>query len=359
MPRFLPVGKDAQGAARFLLAALPALGALLTALAITGDLVGRMARNHPWASFAAFGCAVLAVFLGAVAAFSLKENSGAERRVLYAGLVVLGVGLVFTVYAGVTTWGDRPQPSITVTPKRGSIVAVSVHGIGLRSSDHMVVEVEQLLRVNDRRGHQLWKPGQPLYGASLGPNGAGEIEQTVDLPLPPGDFDDVGARAWVGDEPRPCYTHGNTTGCVRVHIPRPQERPQLSVVWETFVRAPRDRGRSAAAQPGGVVTRAGCRGRLRPAPVRGRRARVLGRLRRREHLDPRAEVSTDRRRRDGMVATRGSRRAVDWLRPVRPRASVERAAGTAIRGSIGGRHARIRERVLERRKSMPILRRRP
>ena len=53
MQRFLPVGKDAKGAARFLLAALPALGAVLTALAVTGDLVGRMARNHPWASFGA------------------------------------------------------------------------------------------------------------------------------------------------------------------------------------------------------------------------------------------------------------------------------------------------------------------
>ena len=61
----------------------------------------------------------------------------------------------------------------------------------------------------------------------------------MNLSLPAGDFDDLGARAWVGDEPRPCYTHGNTTGCVRVHIPRPQERPQLSVVWETFVRVPR------------------------------------------------------------------------------------------------------------------------
>ena len=57
--------------------------------------------------------------------------------------------------------------------------------------------------------------------------------------MPPGDFDDVGARAWVGDEPRPCYTRGNTTGCVRVHLPRPQERPQLSVEWETYVKAPR------------------------------------------------------------------------------------------------------------------------
>jgi hypothetical protein len=231
MPRFLPVGKDAKGAARFLLAALPALGALLTALAITGDLVGRMARNHPWATFASFGCTAAAVFLGAVAAFGLRESSDAERRVLYLGLVVLGSGLVMTVYAGVRTWGDRPQPSITITPKRGSLVTVAVHATGLRSSDHLVVEVEQLL-------HGA-KPGQELYGASLGPDAAGDVDETVDVPLPAGDFDDLGAKAWVGDEPKDCYRAGSGTGCVRVHVSRPQERPQLAVDWETFVRAPR------------------------------------------------------------------------------------------------------------------------
>jgi hypothetical protein len=239
MPRFLPIGKEAKGAAGFLLAALPALGALLTALAISGDLIGRMARNHPLASFGAFGCAAIAVFLGAVAAYGLEKGSHEERGVLAAGIVILGGALVFGVYAGIETWGDRAQPSITVTPKSGSLVAVSVHGIGLRSTDHIVVEVEQLLRTAGGAGHENWQPGQPLYGASLGPNSSGEIDQTVNLALPAGDFDDVGARAWVGDEPRPCYARGNTTGCVRVHVPRPQERPQLSVVWETFVRAPR------------------------------------------------------------------------------------------------------------------------
>jgi hypothetical protein len=237
--RFLPVGKGSKTAAGFLLAALPALGALLTALAITGDSIGRMARNHPAASFGAFGCAALAVLLGAIAAFGLGENSRAARSVLSAGLVLLGTALVFGVYAGVHSWGDRAQPSITLRPKPGSKVTVSVRGIGLRSTDHIVVEVEQLLRVTDEQGRVSWKPGQPLYGASLGPDGDGEIQHTVDLSLPAGDFDDVGARAWVGDEPRPCYRRGNTTGCVRVHISRPQERPQLAVVWETFVRAPR------------------------------------------------------------------------------------------------------------------------
>jgi hypothetical protein len=212
---------------------------VLTALAISGDLIGRMARNHPVASFGAFGCAALAVFLGAVAAFGLQEGSHEERGALSLGILVLGAALVFGVYAGVETWGDRTQPSITVTPKSGSIVAVSVHGIGLRSSDHLVVEVEQLLRTANPRGQESWQAGEPLYGASLGPNSSGEIDQTVNLSLPAGDFDDLGARAWVGDEPHPCYTRGNTTGCVRVHIPRPQERPQLSVVWETFVKAPR------------------------------------------------------------------------------------------------------------------------
>jgi hypothetical protein len=198
-----------------------------------------MARNHPLASFGAFGCAALAVFLGAVAAYGLREGSREERGVLSLGIVVLGAALVFGVYAGVETWGDRAQPSITVTPKSGSLVAVTVRGIGLRSSDHIVVEVEQLLRKAGATGRESWEAGEPLYGASLGPNGAGEIDHTVNLSLPAGDFDDLGARAWVGDEPRPCYARGNTTGCVRVHIPRPQERPQLSVVWETFVRAPR------------------------------------------------------------------------------------------------------------------------
>jgi hypothetical protein len=239
MPRFLPVGKEAKGAAGFLLAALPALGALLTALALSGDLIGRMARNHPLASFGAFGCAALAVFLGAVAAYGLQEGSHEERGVVLLGILVLGAALVFGVYAGVETWGDRAQPSITVTPKSGSLVGVAVHGSGLRSSEHIVVEVEQLLRGADDEGRLTWRPGQPLYGASLGPDGSGEIDQTVNLTLPAGDFDDLGARAWVGDEPRPCYTRGNTTGCVRVHIPRPPERPQLSAVWETFVRAPR------------------------------------------------------------------------------------------------------------------------
>jgi hypothetical protein len=239
MPRFLPVGKGVKGAAGFLLGAIPALGAVLTALAITGGLAGRMARDHPLATYSAFALAVLAIFAGALAAFALEEGSAEERIAVHTGLGLVGASLLFGVYAGVLTWGDRAQPSIMLTPKPDHTVAVTVRGAGLRSRDHIVVEVEQLVRATTDSGRLGWRAGEPLYGASLGPDGDGVIEYTVNIPLPAGDYDDLGARAWVGDEPKTCYASGNTTGCVRVHVPRPQERPQLAVSWETFVRAPR------------------------------------------------------------------------------------------------------------------------
>jgi hypothetical protein len=239
MSRFLPVGKGVKGAAGFLLAAIPALGAVLTGLAITGGLIGHMARDHPLATYGAFGLAVLAIFAGAVATFAFREGSAEEQVAIYAGLGLVVASLLFGVYAGVQTWGDRAQPSITLTPKAGNTVAVTVRGAGLRSSEHIVVEVEQLVRASSDAGRLTWKSGDPLYGASLGPDGDGRIASTVDIPIPAGDYDDLGARAWVGEEPRACYARGNTTGCVRVHVPRPQERPQLAVSWETFVRAPR------------------------------------------------------------------------------------------------------------------------
>jgi len=167
-PRFVRVGKDAKGAAGFLLASLPALGAVFTALAITGDIVGRMARNHPVASFGAFGSAALAVFLGAVAAFALREGSSGERIVVHIGIAVLGAALVFGVYAGVRTWGDRTEPSISVRATHGSTVVVSVRDSGLRSSEHVGVEVDRLVRVRDRRGRLSWRTVSRCTAPRLG-----------------------------------------------------------------------------------------------------------------------------------------------------------------------------------------------
>ena len=104
MSRFLPVGKGVKGAAGFLLAAIPALGAVLTGLAITGGLVGHMARDHPLASYGAFGLAVVAIFAGAVAAFAFREGSTEEQVAIYTGLGLVVASLLFGVYAGVQTW---------------------------------------------------------------------------------------------------------------------------------------------------------------------------------------------------------------------------------------------------------------
>ena len=88
-PRLFPIGKDVKGAAGFLLAALPALGALLTALAITGDTIGQMARNHPVATTGAFGFAAVAVFLGALAAFAFSWIRFPLRDTIFLVIVAL------------------------------------------------------------------------------------------------------------------------------------------------------------------------------------------------------------------------------------------------------------------------------
>src|SRR4026208_849274 len=132
MSRFLPVGKGVKGAAGFLVAAIPALGAVLTGLAITGGLVGHMARDHPLATYGAFGLTVLALFAGGLAAVALPGGSASERLGVYVGLAFVGTSLLFGVYAGVQTWGDRAQPSITLTPLPGPRVDGSARGAGRR-----------------------------------------------------------------------------------------------------------------------------------------------------------------------------------------------------------------------------------
>ncbi len=239
MPRFLPVGKEAKSAAGFLLAALPALGALLTALAISGDLIGQMARNHPLTTFGAFACAAVAVFLGAVAAYGLQEGSRAERASLHVGIVVLGVALVLGVEAAVATWGDRAQPSVTVTRRSGSMVldlgarqrtslerpprrrgGTAAARQGRPWAAHVAARAAPLRRF-PRSGRRRRDPAQCGHPAtarrlrrSRGPRLGGRRADAV-------------LHAREHNRMRP-----------RAH-PAPQERPQLSVIWETFVRAPR------------------------------------------------------------------------------------------------------------------------
>ena len=196
-------GKDVKGAPRFLLAGVPALASLLAAISITGDTAGRMARNHPTATIAAFGLAALAAFLGAFAAFGVRPARGRAQRDLRRNRRAWRRARLRHLRGG----RDLGRPAAAehhARPKTPSTVTVTVTASGLRRGDHISVEVEQLLRSGDRG----WKPGLPLYGASLGPNGDGDVEQTVDVCVPPGDFDDLGARAWVGDEPRPAHGRG-------------------------------------------------------------------------------------------------------------------------------------------------------
>lgn len=250
------VGDSSKPAAAFLLGALTLLGTLLGLLQITNETVVNLARDQGRLTAGAFAFAVAALIAGALGAWVFAAGSTGERRAFSVGIILLGVGLLLGVIGSVRYWGQHSQPSITASPTvDGSAVDVAVRGRGLRSSDHLVVSVEQLLRTRRPGGGYSYVPGLPLYGASLGPNAAGEVDQKITVKLPPGDFDDLQARVWVGEQPADCYRRGNTTGCVTVHVARRAERPQLRLTWGPKERASRTLRINLSAQniPGRAI----------------------------------------------------------------------------------------------------------
>ena len=92
------------------------------------------------------------------------------------------------------------------------------------------------------QGEPVGRQGEPLYGASLGPDGVGRrSSETLDVTLPAGDYDDVGAPAWVGDEPKDCYGRG--------HSDRLRARARLAAAGTTAAGGRLGDVRAAAAHP--------------------------------------------------------------------------------------------------------------
>ena len=220
--------------AAFLLASLTLLTTLLGALGIASGAIGDMIRNHQLWSGAAFILTVIAIIFGAIAlTYGPPDESEKQNRLLRKGCVVLAGGLICAVIAGVLTWGDRAQPSVSGVVSRGQEgfnLELRLQQSSLKAKDHVIVSVDPLVRSKEP-GH-LVLAGDSLYGASIGPNRSGEIDRTINISLPPRGFTDLGVKAWIGDEPGDCFrSRTNTTGCMTLEVPRLSEKPQLHAKW--------------------------------------------------------------------------------------------------------------------------------
>lgn len=218
--------------AGYLLLGLTLLTGVLTAVGVSTDELPQLWRNHTVLAPIAIGLVILAVILGAVAGWVVPSGAKSERPLLLIGNGLLAAGLILTASLGIKTASDRPQPTVTAAPARteqGFVLEVSVTDSGLGVNDDMSITVDPLFE--DAKSGELHS-GRSLYGASLGPNHDGEVEHSFKVEIPPGRFDDVGVRAWVGQKSTDCYNEGTSTGCVTVHLRRLPEPPQLSFKWK-------------------------------------------------------------------------------------------------------------------------------
>jgi len=224
--------------AGWLLAGLTLLAGVLTAVGVATDDLTSVWRNHQLLSFASLTLILVAMALGAAAGWILTANTPAERTCLLVGNGLLGLGLIFAAWAGLALASDRPEPTITAKPVQSggkTMLDIVVENSKLRDDEDLSVTVEPLFET--RRGEGAhFKVGKPLYSASLGPNAKGDVERTIRVDIPPGEFRDIGARAWVGS-PSPCYDERATTGCVVVRLPPRTQEPQLTFRWKRASRA--------------------------------------------------------------------------------------------------------------------------
>jgi uncharacterized membrane protein YebE (DUF533 family) len=103
--------------AAFLVTSVTVIAGVFTALGLTGNVLGRMARNHSYAAGAAIILALVAVTLGVFAAL-LVNRKKALKWALGLGLLVFLVGGGAAVYAALATWGDKTKPQVSATIER-------------------------------------------------------------------------------------------------------------------------------------------------------------------------------------------------------------------------------------------------
>jgi hypothetical protein len=230
-----PKVESANQKAGWLVTALVTVGLLFSAVGIGTGEVPRVLRNEWLPAGIMFALIVAGTACGASAGW-LVEGDGAEkkeRQLLSASALLFALAAIAGVWTGIASARERPEPGITLkiaTDAQGQrTVQFTITDSGLRASDKMTVLVQALAEDNLKQLVAL-----PLYGVSLGPSSSGGIDYHGEVGVPPAPADEVEIQAWVGEQHK-CYEERRTarTGCVRLHITRLFEKPQLNLAWRS------------------------------------------------------------------------------------------------------------------------------
>jgi hypothetical protein len=198
------------------------LVAAMGALALTGT-IGRVQRDYPeWFSVALILVVVSGVLWVAAPNFPSWRIGGRVHFSTLAKAVAFvagGAGFMLALGLAVSTADNTPRPQITPTlSDDGRKLTAKITASNLPTDQRLVVKSD--LEHRDELA--------PVYESYMGPDGDGNIDQTVTIPLPKSGFTEVGVMAHTGDREAKCddfeavaanEEFRTGTGCVIIALP--------------------------------------------------------------------------------------------------------------------------------------------
>jgi hypothetical protein len=204
---------------------------VLTVLGATGVGLQRLLLNHTYLALVAFLLMAVGI-AAAIVAYVGHWDTKPERGILLFGSLAFGGGLILAVGLAVVSPSDQSRPAVSAQfkrdPDQGLILVVTVKGEQLPATATGFTVVDGL-SIGPGKGTV-----ERLYLSHTGPNFEGKIERALEVPIPPGKFDEV-AVLFTTEKPggRVCEPMNVREGCLRLRVPEMASRPGLTARWET------------------------------------------------------------------------------------------------------------------------------
>jgi hypothetical protein len=243
---------NGSGAEKWTAAVTAATGAATAVFGMLGagdtaTLVSRMVRNHPWLSALGFSGVELSIVLavGAIAAHAWGDRRVA-RWLMPVGVVLLVLGLCVLTVPALLIHSTHEVPRVSARLKIDTIrtLEADIKATGVAADDRVAVQVDALRWDEDDHDRGHWTAVLPihLYNAAFGPDAKGEVDVSLEVPAPPGDYSHFGIKTVVEHASRlketetaprrvePC--DAKSTSCTFVFVPKPTRQPQLFAALE-------------------------------------------------------------------------------------------------------------------------------
>jgi hypothetical protein len=205
--------------------------AALGGLALTGT-IGRVQRDDPLGISIAIGLVIVAGVLWVAAETFTAPKANQNRSTLdivlrSVAFVFAAAGFILALAVAVATANNEPRPKITPTlSEDGGKLTTHVTASNLPTNHRLAI------RINTLKDEEFLST---RYRAYVGPDSDGNVDQSVTIPLPEGDFTEIEIKAFTGTDSASCddfaevlesSTFGSGTGCVIIAIPpRPKSDP--------------------------------------------------------------------------------------------------------------------------------------